>query len=455
MKANKKEETIIALSTSQGTSGIGIIRTSGSKSKMIAIKILGKIPEPRVAELLDFFDSANSIIDKGLAIFFPKPSSFTGEDVLELQGHGNPIILDTVIQTIVRATGIRIASPGEFLKRAFLNRKIDLTQAEAISDIITTTSLRTAKSAMKAMLGRFSEEVNNIKALITKARINIESNLCFTEEDNISKRKANKLINKALLETKRLYNKTKATNKLPIGKTIVIAGAPNTGKSSIFNAITESDTAIVTELAGTTRDVLYKSISISGLSLNIVDTAGMHKTKDMLEKIGIKRTWGEVKKADHILLVRTNLTKEDRIPNILTRYFSGKGITIIINKIDLTKEKAEIIPIESSYNIVKLSAKTGEGIDLLKKHLKSILAPEEPIEANFIVKKRHINILKTTIRYLIKASKVHIETINTHIAEEVGLAEKELAKIGGEANSGYMLNEGILNGIFSSLCIGK
>ncbi|PHN16169.1 tRNA modification GTPase [Candidatus Tremblaya phenacola] len=456
MNANIKEETIAALSTTQKASGIGIIKISGIKAKPLAISMLGKLPEPRKAELLLFYNTDKVIIDKGIAIYFPKPCSFTGEDVLELQGHGNPILLDSILQRLVNSTGVRLANPGEFLKRAYLNRKIDLTQAEAISTLIAATSLRTASCAMNSMLGIFSDEANNIKDLITKARINIEASLCFIETPNrIPIRKAIKLINKALLESKKIYIKTKLYNNFHKPNTIVITGAPNTGKSSIFNTLTESDTSIVTDLSGTTRDTLAKPICISGMSLTIVDTAGIHKTKDILEKISIKRTWGEVIKADHILLIKTTLSKDNRIPNNIIRNFSGKSITIIINKIDLTKEKASIKTISNNYSIVKVSAKTGEGLAVLKDHLKRILDPNVNIEPSYICRKRYLCLLKNTIKHLIKASKEHIRTKGVLIADAVGLAEKEASKLVGESSSEGFLTEQVLNELFDGLCIGK
>lgn len=453
---NADNDTIAAIATPTGKGGVGIIRISGTKSKEIAKIILKKNLKIKVAHFGLFYDKNNEVIDQGLAILFAAPSSFTGEDVLELHAHGNPFILDKLL-TAVLQLGARIAKPGEFSQRAFLNNKIDLAQAEAIADLISATSSRAAKAAINSLQGEFSVKIDALLELLIKLRMHIEAAIDFSEEeiDFFNDKKITESINEIKQEIVKVKNAAKQGVLLREGITIAIIGKPNAGKSSLLNCLSGRDSAIVTDMAGTTRDVIREYIGIDGIPLHIVDTAGLQKSSNIIEQEGIKRTWQEITKADEILLmVDSSLTKETdpniNLPDFFRELPSEKAITVIMNKIDLTNEKAKIVE-HGNYSIIYMSVKAGIGIDLLKSHLKKIIGFQESTESIFIARRRHLHAL-TNAYNLINSAQQQLEEGKSIelIAEDLRLAHDSLAEITGKFTS-----EDLLDKIFASFCIGK
>ncbi|PLK58419.1 tRNA uridine-5-carboxymethylaminomethyl(34) synthesis GTPase MnmE [Candidatus Palibaumannia cicadellinicola] len=456
--------TIVAHATPNGRSSVGILRISGSLTTMVAQQLLGKLPRQRQAEYLPFYDRDGTILDKGIALFFPGPHSFTGEDVLELHGHGGPVILDILLQSILTLPGIRIARPGEFSERAFLNDKIDLTQAEAIADLIDASSVQAARAAVSSLRGIFSQKINTIITELTKIRIDIEAIINFPdlEERNISsesniKNSLKKIISNLSLIRTEAYQ----SSILRDGIKVVITGKPNVGKSSIINALSCREVAIVTAIAGTTRDVLHEHINLDGIPIHIIDTAGLcNSSNDEIERIGIKRAWCEIEQADHILLVvdssTTQLDQTNLLYEIFIQHFpSGKPVTIIRNKADLTSDKIgkKISKIkENEYSFITLSALSGEGINVLREHLKHSIGFTISTENNgFLARRRHLDALKTAEQYL-RHGKDHIlfpDQIEL-LAEDLQLAHKALSEITGQLTSNDLLTM-----IFSRFCIGK
>jgi len=305
----KSTETIAAIATAPGRGGIGIVRVSGPQTKKIAEGIIGNLPKPRVAEYVNFLNTAGEIIDQGIALYFPNPHSFTGEDVLELQGHGGPIILDCLLQRILQL-GARLARPGEFSERAFLNDKLDLTQAEAIADLINAESVQAAQAALKSLQGEFSKKIHVLVEQLIQLRSYVEAAIDFAEEeiDFLSESNIKEKLNNLLTEIKTIQATARQGALLREGMNVVIAGRPNAGKSSLLNALSGRDSAIVTDIPGTTRDVLREAIQIDGMPLHIIDTAGLRESTDQVEQEGIRRALAEIKQADQILLVVDSTT---------------------------------------------------------------------------------------------------------------------------------------------------
>ncbi|WP_159714975.1 tRNA uridine-5-carboxymethylaminomethyl(34) synthesis GTPase MnmE [Blochmannia endosymbiont of Camponotus nipponensis] len=469
-------DTIVAISTPPGRGGIGIIRMSGKSVPTIIPQLLGKTPEPRKAEYLPFLDTDGSILEKIIALFFPEPNSFTGENILEIHGHGGQIILDILLERILKISPtIRIAHPGEFSKRAFLNNKIDLIQAEAIADIIDATSQQAAKSAANSLKGIFSRKIRIISEQLSTLRTYIESSIDFSEEEiNII---SHDEIKKKL---KSITNNMKQTYKLAChgvllreGIKIVIAGQPNAGKSSLFNSLIGIDRAIVSTISGTTRDTLHECIQLDGVAFHITDTAGLQKRSDNeIEQIGIKRAWNELSNADHILWVidsNNNNNMNMEYPNIITLQHVEKillsknkkiPITIIHNKSDLTKNKTGMSTI-NNYTIITLSALFDDGINFVREHLskniQSKIQKNHPYnstenQGNFIARRRHLDALEKSSQYLLSAYNQLLSgtIINELFAEDLKLAHNELSKIFGKFTS-----EDLLQKIFSTFCIGK
>ncbi|WMC18889.1 MAG: tRNA uridine-5-carboxymethylaminomethyl(34) synthesis GTPase MnmE [Enterobacteriaceae bacterium PSpicST2] len=452
----KNKDTIIAQATPIGRGGIGIIRISGLNTKKITYSILKKIPKPRYASYLPFYDYNNNILDKGIAIWFPKPNSFTGEDVLELHGHGGPIIINLLIENILKKNKIRIAHPGEFLERAFLNNKIDLIQAEAISDLINSNSILSTKLAIYSLKGQFSIKINNIIKLINNLRVKLEAQINFFENNiNILKKnKIKKILNIIINNINNILNKSKINYNICEGIKIIIIGLPNVGKSSLINILSGEKVSIVNKLIGTTRDILKKNIQINNIQLNIIDTTGLRKTKNEIEKIGIKKTINEIKKSNHLLFLINSKKKKNflnlkydfikKIPNNLL-------ITVIRNKIDLTKELPGIFLLKN-YTLICLSLLNLNGINLLKDYIKNkICLNNNFIEGVFSSRLRHLELLKKTKYYLIKSKKKLKYTFYEELlAENLKLANNELNKI-----IGIKKTKNIINEIFSTFCIGK
>ena len=359
----KKHEidTIAAQTTPLGRGGVGVLRISGPGVKTVAKKILGKIPQPRYAHFANFLAKDKTIIDQGLALYFPAPNSFTGEDVLELHGHGGPVVLDRLLQRILEA-GARLAEPGEFSKRAFLNAKIDLVQAESIADLIDASSTQAAYSAMRSLQGQFSEKINSLLEHLINLRMYVEAAIDFPEEEAgyVSGEKISKQLANLLGELNDIQKNAEQGALLQEGISIVIVGKPNVGKSSLLNYLCGKDSAIVTDIPGTTRDVLREHINVDGLPLHIIDTAGLRESYDLIEQEGIKRTRQEMEIADFILL----MTDEDKLE--LDQFKDSlPKIIVVRNKIDLTQQQARI-----EEQKIFVSVKTGEGLNLLMSYLK-------------------------------------------------------------------------------------
>jgi tRNA modification GTPase len=455
---NKSNETIVALATPHGRGGVAVIRVSGSNIQTIATQLLGHIPRKRYAEYLPFLAENGSTIDEGLALYFPAPNSFTGEDVLELQGHGGPVIVDCLLKRVMQL-GARLARPGEFTERAFLNSKLDLIQAEAISDLIDAESEQAARAAMRSLQGDFSQRINQMRDTLISLRTWLEAAIDFADE-NIDFLKDAEVINKLhsiLAGIQEIKNLAKQGALLKEGLNLAIVGPPNAGKSSLLNRLSAQESSIVTPFAGTTRDVIRERIQIEGLLLNIVDTAGLRITTEEIEKEGIKRTLAEIVKADLILWVIDHATtsigdlkfwKEQQ--TYLKNIFSDKRIILVRNKIDLKQEKASIGR-EMGFDVIKLSVETGEGLTLLFNFLKKCAGYTISSEGNFSARRRHLEALTNTevalSNGLIKLKENHFPEL---LAEDLLIAQNFLGEITGQFTTNDLLGK-----IFSSFCIGK
>ena len=445
-------DTICALATPPGRGGVGIIRISGPLSKTIAQSILKKTPKPRYADYLDFYSSNDEVIDQGIALFFPGPNSFTGEDVLELQGHGGPVLLDIILSRTIEL-GARLARPGEFSERAFINGKIDLVQAEAIADIIDSASTQAAKAALRSLRGEFSQKIESLNELLIHIRVYVESAIDFPDEEIefLTQGKIKEQLEDLLLAIREVIDTAKQGALLREGMTIVIAGKPNAGKSSLLNCLAQREAAIVTPIAGTTRDVLREHILIDGLPVHVLDTAGLRESDDVVEQLGVNRAIEEINKADRVLVVvDNNVDVEKEISDITNQFAADVPLTIVRNKIDLTQDKPRYCDKENNVEIL-LSANTGEGLDLLRDHLKQCVGYNQAGEGNFIARKRHTDALKRAADLIDKG----LVQLNEHnaaelLAEDLRQAQHALNEITGEFTSDDLLGE-----IFSSFCIGK
>ncbi|MGP4123431.1 MAG: tRNA uridine-5-carboxymethylaminomethyl(34) synthesis GTPase MnmE [Sodalis sp. (in: enterobacteria)] len=450
-------DTIIALATPPGRGGVGILRVSGPLVTMVARVVLGKLPQPRQAEYLPFRDNNDTTLDQGIALFFPGPHSFTGEDVLELQGHGGPVILDLLLQHIVSLPDVRIARPGEFSERAFLNNKLDLAQAEAIADLIDASSVQAARSAINSLQGAFSERIHALVKALTNLRIYVEAAIDFPDEeiDFFLDGKIEVNMNHVITSLDRACIEARQGSLLREGMKVVIAGKPNAGKSSLLNALARREVAIVTAIAGTTRDVLRENIHLDGMPLHIIDTAGLRDPSNEVERIGIERAWREIEQADHVLLMVDGSTIPISNPDILWPAFiarlpPGMRVTIVRNKADLTGESIAISEI-SGYSLITLSAKSGVGVDLLRTHLKQSIGFIGSTEGSFLARRRHLDALASAAIHL-QQGKEQLMSANSGelLAEELRLAQQALCEITGEFRSDDLLCK-----IFSRFCIGK
>lgn len=439
-------DTIAAIATPPGRGGIGIIRISGYKTLTIAQAILGKTPKPRYAEFAEFFDENNLVIDEGVALYFPNPHSFTGEDVLELQGHGGPVILDCVLKRVLQL-GARIARAGEFSERAFLNDKLDLAQAEAVADLIDAASTQAAKAAMRSLQGEFSTRIHQLVEALIHLRMYVEAAIDFAEEeiDFLSDGKVAAELEKILQTLKDIKTAAKQGSLLREGMTVVIAGRPNAGKSSLLNALSGRDAAIVTDIPGTTRDVLREAIQIDGLPLYIIDTAGLRDSDDQVEQEGVRRAHAEIEKADRILLVvdQSDVTNIDLLPK-------DHRTILIRNKIDLTEDEPRIT-LTNGITEILLSAQTGAGIDLLREHLKNCMGYQAHFEGCFTARRRHLDALIRAEQSLLNGQQ-QLQTYRAGeiLAEELRIAQQALSEITGEFTT-----DDLLGRIFASFCVGK
>lgn len=444
-------DTIAAIATPIGHGGVGIVRVSGTKVRNVAMKMCGRIPNPRTAEYLAFRGD-DYTIDRGIALFFPAPHSFTGEDVLELHGHGGPIVLDMLIARVC-ALGARPARPGEFSERAFLNDKLDLLQAEAIADLIASASEEAARGALRSLEGDFSMRIHTLADTLIKLRMHVESAIDFPDEeiDFLSEGHIASDLDGVIRELEQVTADARQGRLLRDGMTVVIAGQPNVGKSSLLNVLAQRDTAIVTNIPGTTRDVLREHIIIDGLPLHIIDTAGLRDSEDPVESLGIQRTWGEIEKADRILLIvddRVGVDAESL--HIIHRFPYDLAVTVVHNKIDLSGRAAMMWQDEIGDHVA-ISAKQGLGLDRLKQHLKDSMGFVKDGEGCFIARRRHIESLQSTARFLQHGkSALQQKRAGELLAEDLRLAHQSLGEITGEFTSDDLLGK-----IFSEFCIGK
>ncbi|MBY6188761.1 tRNA uridine-5-carboxymethylaminomethyl(34) synthesis GTPase MnmE [Marinobacter hydrocarbonoclasticus] len=451
------QDTIVAQATAPGQGGVGIVRVSGPLAETVAQQVLGKVPKTRYAEYLPFKDDQGQILDQGIALMFKGPNSFTGEDVLELQGHGGPVVLDMLIRRILTVPGLRTARPGEFSERAFLNDKLDLAQAEAIADLIEASSEQAVRSAMQSLQGEFSGQIHQLVEQLTHLRIYVEAAIDFPDEEVDFLSDGRIAGDLAAIET-RLTDVRRSARQGALmreGMKVVIAGRPNAGKSSLLNALAGRESAIVTDIAGTTRDVLREHIHIDGMPLHIIDTAGLREASDEVERIGIERAWSEIAQADRVLLMvdgtETDATDPQSIwPELIDRLPKEMGLTLIRNKADLTGETVDHGQ-SAGHPMFRLSAKTGEGVEALKQHLKACMGYQGTTEGGFMARQRHLEALELAASHL-EQGKEQLEVFMAGelLAEELRLAQQALSEITGEFSS-----DDLLGRIFSSFCIGK
>ena len=460
-------DTVCAIATAPGRSGVGIVRISGPLSLSIAKHVLGFKPVVRHAHFCDFLSADAQAIDQGIALFFAGPNSFTGEDVLELQGHGGIYVLREILDRAVQL-GARLAKPGEFTERAFLNNKIDLLQAEAIADLIESNSTQAAKSAVRTLQGEFSKKVQNLLKLLIEARVHIEATIDFSDEDIdfVSDNKVSDSLNGILSSIEATLAQAKQGALLKEGINVVIAGKPNAGKSSLLNALSGLDSAIVTDIPGTTRDLLSEEISIDGLPVHIVDTAGIRLSDDVVEQEGLRRAQVAIERADQILLIVDKSSTEQDVEKLLAPLvlLTDKSIkdlnylantAIIYNKIDLLKDEqpslGQLKYLDNSFPTISLSARENLGIDLLRNYLKKVIGFSATEEGAFIARQRHLtalsnarNLVESALQQLASHSSLEL------IAEDLRFAQMQLGAITGEFSSDDLLGE-----IFTNFCVGK
>ncbi|ORU91162.1 MAG: tRNA uridine(34) 5-carboxymethylaminomethyl synthesis GTPase MnmE [Cycloclasticus sp. symbiont of Poecilosclerida sp. N] len=448
----ENNDTITAIATARGRGGIGVIRVSGPRTNKICEQILGtKIPA-RQACLQKFKEKDGSIIDNGIALFFKGPASYTGEDTLELQGHGGPVVLDMLLKRII-TLGARLAEPGEFTQRAFLNDKLDLAQAEAVADLIDAGTEAAATSAQRSLEGDFSKHINDLQKQLTHLRLYTESAIDFSDEDIdfLGGEELEKQIYTIKESFKTLSNKAKQGCLLRDGMTVVLVGKPNAGKSSLMNAMAQREAAIVTEVAGTTRDILKEKIQIDGMPVHIIDTAGLRETDDIIEREGVKRAKQAVSTADHVLLIVDDQEPySDSYLESLKDRPKGAPVTTVFNKIDLTGAKPRI-KINGEQATIKLSAKHNEGLDLLTNHLKESMGFSSQEKSVFLARRRHLDALARANEFLnTGVDQLLKNQAGELFAEDLRLAQQALSEITGKITPDDLLGE-----IFSSFCIGK
>lgn len=459
-------DPIVALATAPGRGAIGVVRVSGPNLAGLARQLCHRELTPRQATYGPFRDDAGGIIDHGLAIWFPGPDSYTGEDVLELQGHGGPVVMQLLINRVLQlgqdagaddlpaCPPIRIARPGEFTERAFLNNKLDLAQAEAVADLIDASSAQAARSASRSLAGEFSQRVHELVERLVRLRMLVEATLDFPEEEVDALERGDAAGQLAELQT-RLTELQQAAGRgvlLRDGMNVVIAGAPNVGKSSLLNALAGAEAAIVSPIAGTTRDRVSEDILIDGVPLHVVDTAGLHETDDTVERIGIEKSRDAIASADVVLHVQA-ARRDDETPGqddqragevIRIARAGGAALLEVHNKIDLVDR-----PATQADASVWLSASTGAGIDLLRQQLLALAGWQGSGESQFIARERHLQALAQAAQQLSRAEAAWAGGLEL-FAEELRLAQLALSGITGEFSADDLLGE-----IFSRFCIGK
>lgn len=438
--------TIAAIATAQGRGGVGVVRVSGSAVPRIALKLLGELPAPRFAKYGSFLDESGQAIDQGIALYFVAPHSYTGENVLELQGHGGIAILQLLLQRCIEL-GARLAEPGEFTRRAYLNNKLDLAQAESVADLIEATTSEGARSAMRSLQGDFSAKIHSLVDELISLRMLVEAMLDFPEEDIeiVDAARCDAQLQKIQLKLNNTLQSATQGSLLREGAHIVLVGRPNVGKSSLLNKLTGQDVALVSDVPGTTRDVIRQAIQIRGVPLHIVDTAGLRESQDAVENMGIARTHQTAQRADLILLLleaNQNITTQDE--DILALLPAEIPRLQVFNKADLLVGERDVLPVNGIY----VSAKTGQGMEVLRDRLLELVGWRSQEGGAFMARTRHLLALNLAQDHLALANNVrhHPELF----AEELRLVQQALSSITGEFTADDLLGE-----IFSRFCIGK
>jgi tRNA modification GTPase len=448
-----RPDTIVAAATPPGRGGIGIVRVSGAKVPEIAAVLVGDLPTPRRASLARFMDGAQQPIDVGLTLFFPAPHSYTGEHVLELHGHGGPVVLDALVARIVEL-GARRAQPGEFTQRAFLNDKLDLAQAEAIADLIDAGSREAARAAMRSLQGELSAMVQGLTEALIDLRTYVEAAIDFPEEeiDFLADRELAERLDAVRGHFDAIEAAAKQGRLLREGMTVVIAGRPNAGKSSLLNRLAGYDAAIVTPIPGTTRDIVRERIDIDGMPLHVLDTAGLREAGDLVEQEGVRRAQAEMQRADRVLFVIDAASDPDGVAyrEERVRLPDDLPVTLVFNKCDI----ATGLPVGDTISgppRVTISALTGAGLDVLRAHLKSSMGFQSVDGGTISARRRHLEALAIARRHMEEGARLLAERrAGELLAEELRAAQQALAEITGEFTS-----EDLLGRIFSSFCIGK
>ena len=449
-------DTIAAIATAPGRAGVGMVRVSGPRARPIAEQILGFEPRPRYAHYGPFRDADGTVLDEGIGLFFPNPRSFTGEDVFELQGHGGTVILDLLLRAVCEQ-GARLARPGEFSERAFLNDKLDLAQAEAIADLIESSSEQAARCAVRSLQGAFSQRIDALVEALTHLRIYVEAAIDFPEEeiDFLADGKVAADLQAIRADLATIQQEAQQGTILRDGMSVVIAGRPNAGKSSLLNALAGREAAIVTAIEGTTRDVLREHIHIDGMPLHIIDTAGLRDSPDEVEQIGIARAWEEIRQADRILLMvdatTTDATEPHRLwPDFIDQLPASAPVTVIRNKVDLSGEPVGFTEADPA-PVLRLAARSGEGLELLRDHLKTCMGYASTTEGGFLARRRHLVALEKAAGSL-QDGQAQLDGFGAGelLAEDLRMAADALGEI-----TGTMTPDDLLGKIFSSFCIGK
>jgi tRNA modification GTPase len=462
MRSNA-QAPIVAVATAPGRGGIGVVRVSfgaagGEAATALLRAVCTRVPDPRRATYTPFLDASGAALDRGIALYFPAPHSYTGEHVVEFQGHGGPIVLQLLVQRCLDAAaayGIRLAEPGEFTRRAFLNDKLDLAQAEAVADLIEASTEAAARSASRSLEGAFSRDIHALVDAVIDLRMLVEATLDFPEEDLdfLEAANARGRLDDIRAALQRTLRGAAQGALLREGLSVVLAGQPNVGKSSLLNALAGAELAIVTPVAGTTRDKVAQTIQISGIPVHVIDTAGLRATDDEVEKIGIARTWQEIARADvvlHLLDSRTGMTRDDEA--IAGRFPAGVPVMRIYNKIDLTGDIAAVSGQEGGIREVRLAARSGEGVEQLREELLRIAGWQTGTESIYPARERHLLALHAAAAHLDSAAAhaAHGGQFLDLFAEELRLAQEQLNSITGEFSA-----DDLLGVIFSRFCIGK
>jgi tRNA modification GTPase len=449
-------DTIVAIASAPGRGAVGVIRVSGPNVPQIAESIVGNLPVPRIAQVAHFLGGDGAPLDRGLALYFPAPASYTGEHVLELQGHGGVLVLDSLLQRLLEL-GCRMARPGEFSERAFLNGKIDIAQAEAIADLIDAGSAAAARAAVRSMQGEFSAHVNDLQAQITELRTLVEAAIDFPDEelDFVPGSELGRRVAKIFMSFDAITAAARQGALLREGLNVVIAGKPNAGKSSLLNKLVGNEIAIVTDQPGTTRDVLRQQVHLDGLPLNLIDTAGLRTATDVVEAEGVRRALAEVGRADRVLYMLDAATplresSASALAAELDELPKGVPVTLIFNKIDMSGAQASVDESRDPPQVF-LSARTGAGLDLLRAHLKSCAGYRSGDSGALSARRRHLDALDRARSCVVQAAQTLAGTRAFELfAEELRRAQLALGEITGEFSSDDLLGE-----IFSSFCIGK